>query len=353
MLRTVGIVLTAACIMAESSGNRGVAQVRTIVKARRLERNPLITPQTSASLGDDINNPTVIRVPDWVEKPMGRYYMYFAHHKGHFIRLAYADAISGPWKIYEPGVLHVSDTAFYRPQPDPPDIENIYTHVASPELLIDASRRQLVLWFHGMFTDGQRWPEDETAARDWVRKNNYGQLTQVALSNDGVHFRVLPSITKASYLRVFPFGDGFYGMARLGVLLRSKNPLTAFENGPNPFGDGPYARRVRHVAIVQRGDTLYTFFTGLGDAPERLMVSTIALRGNWEDWRASEPMEVLRPEAPYECPSLPNLPSEPGEVEGPVRQLRDPGVFQEDGRTFLFYSICGEQGIAAAELSFE
>jgi hypothetical protein len=39
-----------------------------------------------------------------VNRPLGRYYMYFAHHIGHFIaRLA--DQLSGPWKICEPGVL--------------------------------------------------------------------------------------------------------------------------------------------------------------------------------------------------------------------------------------------------------
>jgi hypothetical protein len=46
---------------------------------------------------------------------MGRYYLYFAHHKGDHIRLAYADSLSGPWKIDEPGVLNVRDTEFFRP----------------------------------------------------------------------------------------------------------------------------------------------------------------------------------------------------------------------------------------------
>jgi hypothetical protein len=32
----------------------------------------------------------------------------------------------------------VSETAFFRPQPDPPEnLENFYTHVASPEVVID------------------------------------------------------------------------------------------------------------------------------------------------------------------------------------------------------------------------
>ena len=94
------------------------------------------------------------------------------------------------------------------------------------------------------------------------------------------------------------------------------------------------------------------FFTGIGDAPERIMMSTMSLDGDWTTWRASEPTEVLRPAAPYECPELPNHPSEGGDVKGPVQQLRDPAIFEEDGQTYLFYSFCGEQGIAAAELTW-
>ena len=59
---------------------------------------------------------------------------YFANHRGEFIRLAYADAVGGPWKIYEPGVLHVRDTAFYRSQPDRSRFGGNNTHLASPEV---------------------------------------------------------------------------------------------------------------------------------------------------------------------------------------------------------------------------
>jgi hypothetical protein len=80
------------------------------------------------------------------------------------------------------------------------------------------------------------------------------------------------------------------------------------------------------------------------------MMSTIATAGDWKAWRASKALEILRPEAPYECSSLPGAPSAAGDVKGPVKQLRDPAVFEENGRAFLFYSFCGEQGIAGAEL---
>ena len=44
------------------------------------------------------------------------------------------------------------------------------------------------------------------------------------------------------------------------------------------------------------------------------------------------------------------MPSAVGEIEGPAQQLRDPAIFEENGKTFLFYTVCGEQGLAAAEI---
>ena len=69
------------------------------MQARRLECNPLITPQTHPSLGDNINGPSLILAPEWLEAPLGRYYLYFAHHQGRYIRLAYADELCGPWQV--------------------------------------------------------------------------------------------------------------------------------------------------------------------------------------------------------------------------------------------------------------
>jgi hypothetical protein len=59
-----------------------------------------------------MNGPSLIRVPDWIERPLGRYYLYFGHHIGEYIRLAYADNLHGPWQIYEPGVLPLVASRF-------------------------------------------------------------------------------------------------------------------------------------------------------------------------------------------------------------------------------------------------
>ena len=328
------------------------AQAGAQIKTARLEQNPLITTRTSKSLGTNVNGPTVIRVPDWVQRPLGRYYMYFANHMGEFIRLAYADSLAGPWKIHEPGVLHVRDTAMSRPGPDPKEtLEDFYTHIASPEVLIDHEQKRIVMWFHGWWTKGENWPADPAAARAWAQKNGYSQFTQAAVSTDGLEFDAGPSITRAPYLRVFRHDAYYYGVSRLGRLSRAKDPLASFELGPNPFRDGPYAGRIRHVALLLRGSRLHVFFTAIGDTPERVMVSTIDLAGDWTAWKASPPADILRPETAYECTNLPDAPSEAGDIAVPVRQIRDPFVFEDAGRAYLFYSICGEQGIAAAQIT--
>jgi len=321
-------------------------------QAVRFPENPLVSVTSSKSIGDNVNGPTVIRVPKWVEHPLGRYYMYFAHHKGDHIRLAYCDSLHGPWKIYEPGVLNVADTIFRRPQPDPLGDSLPYTHVASPEIFIDDAKKQIVMYVHGMWTDGKRWPADPVAAAKWVLENGYAQYTQATVSRDGIHFEAKPGIAlRTSYLRVFRWNGAFYGMARLGVLAKSSTPEGPFEMGPNPFNGTEYAGRVRHVAVLPDGKTLHVFFSGIGDAPERILFSTISLEGDWKTWKVSSPVEVLRPTERYECAQLPVMASKVGESQGPEHALRDPAIFSESGKLFLFYSVCGEQGIGGADVS--
>ena len=74
-----------------------------------------------------------------------------------------------------------------------------------------------------------------------------------------------------------------------GVLYRSRDGLSEFEEGPQLFNPG-----MRHSAILRRGQRLYVFWTARGDAPERIWVSTIDMAGNWMSWRESAPVEVLR-----------------------------------------------------------
>ncbi|MDH4169831.1 MAG: hypothetical protein OEW42_09605, partial [Acidimicrobiia bacterium] len=73
------------------------------MQATRIGDGPIVGPTTDSSIGANIQGPSLVRVPDWVEDPLGRYYLYFADHKGSYIRLAHADELTGPWKVHRPG----------------------------------------------------------------------------------------------------------------------------------------------------------------------------------------------------------------------------------------------------------
>jgi len=80
------------------------------LRVMRLKDQPIVTPEMLPGAdGKNINGPSLIRVPAWIDKPLGKYYLYFAHHNGSYIRLAYADQIEGPWKVHEPGTLRLAD----------------------------------------------------------------------------------------------------------------------------------------------------------------------------------------------------------------------------------------------------
>src|SRR4051812_7574045 len=101
-----GHVPAAWCRAMRSSGPCGWHQRGgDAMQVRRFPENPIIRPNMDARMGDNINGPSLIRIPDWIEQPLGRYYLYFAHHDGRYIRLAYADDLHGPWQTHEPGVL--------------------------------------------------------------------------------------------------------------------------------------------------------------------------------------------------------------------------------------------------------
>src|SRR3712207_7762857 len=90
---------------------RSIGGERTVI-VERLGDGPIIRPDMDARMGDNVNGPSLVRAPSWVERPLGRYYLYFAHHDGRYIRLAYADDLLGPWTTYEPGVLPLDRSLF-------------------------------------------------------------------------------------------------------------------------------------------------------------------------------------------------------------------------------------------------
>lgn len=291
--------------------------------AVRITDRPIITPASSATLGENIDGPSLIRAPAWLPQARGKYYLYFANHKGTYIRLAYADDVRGPWKIYAPGTLHMEQ------------VPQCHDHVASPDVHVDDAGRKIVMYFH--------CPAAGAGVDITIQK------TLVSFSTDGIHFKSSPTLLGPAYFRVFRWKNASYAICWGGALYRSKDGVSPFEPGPQliPMKDG---RQLRHAAVYIHGDMLYVFYSRIGDTPERILVSTVKLTSNWKDWVASAPETVLEPERNYEGADLPLTTSKLGFAPGRVRQLRDPDIFSDGGRLYLLYSVAGESGIALAEL---
>lgn len=318
------------------------------MRVERLLDAPIIEPAMHPSIGENIQGPSLVRVPDWVAAPLGAYYLYFADHKGRYIRLAYADALTGPWQVHEPGSLGIEESGFLTEPPAPSAAEiaaferridgrllhsalhEITTpHIASPDVLVDAEHRRFVMYFHGLEGVGV-------------------QVSRVATSVDGIHFTVHRGTIKRTYLRAFKHDGMTYLMAMPGQFYRSRSGLSGFEVGPLLFNSD-----MRHAALLKRGDTLFVFWTQVGHAPERILLSRIDLTGDWRHWHESEAVEVLRPERDWEGANAPVAPSVRSVAYGVVNQLRDPAVFVEDGHTYLLYAVGGESGIGIAEVFFK
>ena len=305
-------------------------------RIERLGNGPLIVPNMDERMGANINGPSLVRVPDWAPNRLGNYYLYFSHHNGDYIRLAVADEITGPYRIYSPGSLQHAQS-YFPAEIDPldssrlpPGIVTPIPHIASPDVHVDDALRRFRMYYHGILRDRT-------------------QVTRVATSEDGIAFTGLPAILGRSYWRAFEHGGWHYGLAMPGVFYRSRDPLGPFEQGPTLFGSNQ-----RHTAVMLNEDTLTVFYTNVGEEPpECILVATIDLSGDWLHWEATAPSVLLQPERAYEGADLPLVPSIRGEATQRARQLRDPAVYVEGASAYLLYSVSGESGIAIGRLQQE
>ena len=324
------------------------------VRVERLVDAPIIRPDLHPSIGMNIQGPSLIRVPDWVDEPLGMYYLYFADHKGRYIRLAYADDLLGPWRIHPPGSLQIADSYFLTAPPSvsPEQAERLRAartapgaaaishdavteattpHIASPDVHVDHENRRIIMYFHGL---------------DGVSQ----QLSRVAISPNGLSFSARPEPLGRTYMRVFQHDGYTYAMSMPGQFYRSRDPLGGFVEGPRLFNP-----RMRHSALLQQDDRLLVFWSQVGDVPEHIKLSTIDLSGDWMTWSHTLGVEVLRPEYGWEGAAAPLEPSVRSTAYGYVNQLRDPAIFEDhdSGRVFLLYAVAGESGIAIAEVHIE
>jgi len=304
-----------------------------------LGNSPIITVDEFPELDGNINGPSLVRCPAWVTAAPAKYLLYFAHHEGQSIRLAIAEDLQGPWRLHKPSPMALEDSHF---AVSPPGAEKLhaearefiergadgdYPHIASPDVWVDHDNQQFRLYYHGRLDDGR-------------------QRTRVALSGNGIDFTASPSILATSYLRLFRHDGWYYALTMPAQLYRSRDGLANFEPGPQLTDEA-----IRHHALLNFRGEWYVFWTRVGDQPERILVSRLQTGPDWKRWHMEPAMEVHRARKTWEGGNLTIEASQYGAIMEPVNQLRDPAIFEENGRIYLLYAIAGEQGIAIGELT--
>ncbi|MDB2534045.1 hypothetical protein N9X41_04980 [Porticoccaceae bacterium] len=347
--------------------------------AQRLAHRPIITVDNSPRLQQlaeaegyiNINGPSMILVPDWVENPLGKYYLYFSHHKGGFIRMAYGDMPEGPWTVYEAGVLSLEGSGF--PVNSVPQLTpeagfaelwqnfSIYIvrdavlaiykalvtdqqtrqergialsqdktpHIASPELVVDHDNQRILMFYHG-------------------QRDTLSQITGIASSGDGISFTNTGKTVAGVYMRHFEYRNKQYLLGSPGILFRSDSLLGPYQ----PRDRSLFEPNIRHAALLLEEDSLMVAWSRVGEAPEKILLSQIDLSpADWDRWRATEGVELLRPELSWEGVDMEPLPSLRGELVMVANELRDPYLFKDqDGSKYLLYVGAGEQAIGIASL---
>lgn len=282
-----------------------------------IKRGNIITSELFSKENDNIGTPCIIKTPDWIENKLGEYYMYFSNHDGTTIKLAYADSIEGPWAVVE-DVLNLKDTP-------------CKSHIASPEVLIDQDSKQLKMYYHGNFEAGQG--------------------TLLAISSDGLSFtNIVEEPLCDFYLRVFEYKGTQYGIAKRG------NKGAVIYNIDNNFEVlFEFLPSSRHCHAIVKDDTLYIAYSVMGHTPEHIRLCTIALDEDISNWQVLSDQALLWPTFKYEGADATRVTSQPGSATARygtrIQELRDPFMFDLNGKVHILYVTQGERAIAYAQLT--
>lgn len=295
--------------------------------------------------GANINGPSVIRVPDWVprhERPAedADYYLYFAHHQGHYIRMAFAPNPVGPWRLFNVGGSTPSASLGdpdhgIAPRKTPGRVvvdlalggSRTFSagsfkgrgHIASPDVVVDHANRRLIMYLHApgpgdqqTFVTTSRFglnfnnpaPDDASRRghgfRDVIPGYFYFRTFEVdgrtfAFANMGKLYRA-PAMTDAGEPATLANADAPGGLfnpgdgERLGyweVIDDAANPIRRLYR--DELGRPPTGKRhgglwdPRHFTILpdppEAPDRLLVFYSASNDRPERILLTVLDLSG--------------------------------------------------------------------------
>ena len=214
---------------------------------------------------DDFTFVSVFPAHQFLDKPLGNYYMYYsAHDAPGGICLAFADNIAGPWTEYESNPLIAKDwEPYYK-----------VSHVAAPDAVWIEKEKKLFVYFHGennttryaTSTDGIRFEYGGTAVdlsrygiieasyartHEFAMPDKNSQYIMIFMGNDKATFQTNPIGTRMCYLATSIDGRTWES---------GPSPLLTPPPGTDQISPGCYLRWKNRNFIIASANLLGTNF---------------------------------------------------------------------------------------------
>lgn len=246
---------------------------------------------------NNINGPTVFQRPIFFPKGP-KWIMYFAHHIGNGIRVAESENIVYGWKVRDETILNLDKIPGKG-------------HIASPEIEVLSDR--LNLYYHCDYDNDQ--------------------YTFKASTYDGKNWEYDTEIQGYFYFRII---EKNYAISKYknngGVWYKKQNGKFVQK--------GLILPRMRHCCYFNGK----IYWSEIGDMPECIYSANLDL----SNFTLHNKKTVITPTESYEIKG--NLKKSNSGSATNVTEVRDPFVINDEFRTFIFYTVCGEEGIAIAEI---
>lgn len=247
LANSIGSAILVAALLPQAP----TARAGTIYDFELLDNGRII-----ADNGNDTAFPSVIRVPNWIAtqdraNPAANYYMYYGNHGGKHIRMKWAETLEGPWTAFDLGGTFNGQSRQGVFDADADPTREDYDHVSAPDVHVDDTNQQIILYFHG-----RNQPSTTTSGGTSVPRKHESFVTTSASGlnfNDAVHAGGEPghgprsvtvdNITRdiwigEDYQRAFQKGNNWYSIGKRAIINASPNPLDPWAPlAGDPFGE--------------------------------------------------------------------------------------------------------------------
>ncbi|QDU75841.1 hypothetical protein Pan97_28830 [Bremerella volcania] len=282
----------------------------------------------------ELERASLVKMEGRVDKPLGKYYLYYSPHKHVGVSLAYSDSIEGPWIEYQgnpivqdaaiPDVRWIEETGKFHLWAHKKnkqtemwtssdglhfDYHSVSiaaseigtrnaTYTRAYEFPLERYKSKYIMLYSGFIVergirciwlahsrDGEHWVQEETPLVEPIDAENNDIYGPSLFQWQGKNYIVYQDHTA--------YRGGNVKYVEIDSQLRSIGDKGKRHLLVEPVADSPIDNRYRECEVYRNGDTLYLFASG-GDEPRCIIYATAQIQNstNSEEPGSSEAKRV-------------------------------------------------------------